>query len=181
MIIEQILMDAPEGATGYIPETADDHGAYVNEDYSRMFIAKRGEWEDSDLDDDDNDKVMQLFKSEIKEEVKPVYTQAMCDAGELPPVGVGCMIMVKNDWFKCIVDYVGTGVLCYTNMDGEQHGVRVKTGQVHRAIFKPLDTRTDEEKLIDEKKMINDLINSPDCRFDTLEKLAKTLKNMECK
>lgn len=78
--------------------------------------------------------------------VKPVYTQAMCDAGELPPVGVRCEICYDVDGL-----FFNGSVIAYFNdkawldMEGKHPVCFVKD-----TVFRPIDTRTDQEKLIDE-------------------------------
>tara|TARA_R110000737_G_scaffold115317_1_gene148182 strand:+ start:172 stop:666 length:495 start_codon:yes stop_codon:yes gene_type:complete len=74
----------------------------------------------------------------------PVYTQAMCDAGELPLIGMECKLIY------CSANYIGTIKYISTSC------VVVKqTGRNYeRAIsikglkFRPIDTRTDKEKAV---------------------------------
>ncbi len=82
----------------------------------------------------------------FKEESIPVYTQAMCDAGEKPSVGMkilamytdtskdnaGILLYISDTNF--IVDHVG-GEVCYKR---------------NTWLIKGIDTRTDEEKAIDD-------------------------------
>lgn len=44
-------------------------------------------------------------------QLKPVYTKEMSDNGELPSVGMECMVICGNDlnstWHECVVDFIG--------------------------------------------------------------------------
>lgn len=88
---------------------------------------------------------------------KPIFTQAMADAGELPPVGVKCIITPHNNlWgISRLDDYVGE-VIYY---EGETFVFKLDTktldsssvfvSRTDKVDFKPIDTRTDREKAID--------------------------------
>ena len=70
---------------------------------------------------------------------KPVYTQAMCDAGTLPSVGMECQSSVGIVTVKFI------GRNCFIVDDGNEEFHLTKKHCLHA--FKPIDTRTDEQKL----------------------------------
>ena len=84
---------------------------------------------------------------------KPVYTQEMADNGELPPVGSKCFCTFKSD------DWEGKTVKVYShdvssNDNAVLAGAEISSGGViavefHTKYLKPIDTRTDEEKLRD--------------------------------
>ena len=84
-----------------------------------------------------------------KEAVKPVYTQEMADNEELPPVGTKCMALFDSDldeWVKVEVlshRYNETGIGVASCVLPEKNFI---LGWF--VDFKPIDTRTDEEKLI---------------------------------
>ena len=89
--------------------------------------------------------------NELHEQSQPIFTQAMADAGELPSVGVECMILFDQDsepkWEK--ITWYGVfngspafsfnGKNCWPERGGEFH-------------LKPVDQRTDKEKAIDYMK-----------------------------
>lgn len=80
---------------------------------------------------------------------KPTFTQAMADAGELPPFGVVVQIKSLNDAEPCFINgeliYVRHGKVWYRD---DKRGDEI--GFIDKLEFKPLDTRTDREKAIDE-------------------------------
>ncbi len=77
------------------------------------------------------------------ESAKPIFTQAMSDAGEWPPVGAECIVM--PDGYKAVITYIGNGVGCFICLDDGN-----ECGFTHRdTSFKPLDTRTEKEKAVD--------------------------------
>jgi len=79
---------------------------------------------------------------------KPVFTQAMADAGEWPPVGCECEYHFKSntadEWIKVTVDYISKMYFIFTRQDGEQYHQYTEHME-----FRISDTRTDEEKLRD--------------------------------
>ena len=85
-------------------------------------------------------------------ERKPVYTQEMHDNGELPPVGSNCLVkkyFEDNSQFQlCFI--VGFDKnpewLVFSDMVSNLNSHHIGDG-VYR--FKPIDTRTEEEKLRD--------------------------------
>ena len=109
------------------------------------FLVFKGEIACTRQEFEDYARMMELNKLN-KEAVKPVYTQEMADNGELPPVGFGCMIEFnENKWqeFKLIAE-TELSLFCCVN---DKEMVIPKDA---RLSFKLFDTRTDEEKLIDE-------------------------------
>lgn len=115
---------------------------------------------------------------------KPVYTQAMADAGELPPVGSTAILFVSEyakisddvsarsgEVFDVVAHHRGLAVAvsmdCYTSIAANEQW------------FKPIDTRTDEEKLRD---AINEIWNESADKWQTIsnmlsaDKLTITLK-----
>jgi len=113
-------------------------------------------------------KMMELNKLN-KEAVKPVYTQEMADNGEFPPVGSNFICEVgihsRNSDFNGLEVEV-TGVSPYSTrayIITYKHGIQGVGCGVYPASndwIKPIDTRTDEEKLIDEvAELINDHID----------------------
>lgn len=88
-------------------------------------------------------------------EPKPVFTQAMADKGELPPVGSECMVLgdpaFDYDYHKClIVAHTEPVKDLYVIVGGRPYYYSHSS----RNNFKPIDTRTDKEKSID--KLMND-------------------------
>ena len=75
--------------------------------------------------------------------LQPVFTQAMADNGELPQVGMEC----QTSTGKVIVKYAGKNVFVTECGDGFESTLS-KKGALHS--LKPIDTRTDKEKAIDD-------------------------------
>jgi len=79
-------------------------------------------------------------------DVKPVYTKAMSDAGDRPLVGMECHVKFLNSNYDCkILGYDGDEVW-FKGVHLMVH----KTISIHGCVFSTIDTRTDEEKLIDD-------------------------------
>jgi hypothetical protein len=111
-------------------------------------------------------------------EDNPIFTQAMADAGELPPVGSMCMSEYPEGvWNE--VKYMGKGisglhVLSYLNGSVDQLGSLIK--------FKPLDTRTDREKMheqihsimTDDSGRFMKFSELPDYTIESYDKLIDT-------
>ncbi len=94
-------------------------------------------------------------------EIKPVFTQAMCDAGELPPAGSECEFKMHHhgdtQWLYCYVigeTKDGEWIVIHCGNDS-LHFANKKNGNIE---FKPI--KTDEEKLIDELcEVMDDSVN----------------------
>lgn len=76
---------------------------------------------------------------------KPVYTQAMCDAGELPSVGMECthVNLANESWF-CAIDYISKEVVVLSLFNGKTEKLGYVTqkaiylNDVSKPVFKPL-------------------------------------------
>lgn len=88
--------------------------------------------------------------SKVGEPTKPVFTQAMADVGELPPVGSECFLCLSFDTYKAKITYLGDGVGCFINLADNKEF----TFSVLNAEFKPLDTRTPKQKAVDEAEKV---------------------------
>jgi len=75
----------------------------------------------------------------MKQDSKAVYTQAMSDAGELP--SARAMIEFSNDLFEVI--------FTYENQIWIKSKTKAISRLVHISDIKPIDTRSDKEKAID--------------------------------
>jgi hypothetical protein len=88
---------------------------------------------------------------------QPVFTQAMADNGELPQVGMECMVvdssLMNHDYEKCVILFVGIYKVVYTSESCVE-----RFSNLDEVIFKPIDTRTDKEKAADE--FIKDMTDS---------------------
>ena len=51
-------------------------------------------------EDNDITQWRPLIKPNLTSPDKPTYTQVMCDAGELPPIGARCMADVEGEWHE---------------------------------------------------------------------------------
>ena len=87
--------------------------------------------------------------SELIPETKPVYTQAMKDNGVMPLAGMECMVLnddlVNYEYEKCTVDFIGCHIAVYSSESCTE-----RTCNLEFIKFKPIDTRTDTEKAIDD-------------------------------
>lgn len=84
-----------------------------------------------------------FVRSSAPESAEPIFTQAMADAGELPPVGAECQIMLDGYWQTCFMvglsksgnPVIQMGVHCIESIGCD---------------YKPLDTRTEKQKAVDQ-------------------------------
>lgn len=101
------------------------------------------------------------------QEEKPVYTQAMEDAGELPSVGMECEMffdIAAERWVKVKVEAVIGGFMWLSVVESlpsdmptftyaeamlAKHGKYVFTVEANK-VFRPIDTRTPKQKQVDE-------------------------------
>lgn len=74
--------------------------------------------------------------------IKPVFTQEMADAGELPMVGSECLLSLAFSTFNAMITYMGDGVGCFKNL-GDGKELAFSTCD---ASFKPI--KTEREKAI---------------------------------
>jgi len=80
----------------------------------------------------------------------PVYTKEMDERGELPPIGCYAIITISINNINAGDEVMIGG---YANFGGEDVAVFCKsllTATATAGCFKPIDTRTDEEKLRDD-------------------------------
>ena len=144
--MNKAIKDAYEDLNGVLPCYAKQKFLFIDTDDDEyvMFYTRNHE---------DNYTYVCTVKEfndykKCKEEVKPVYTKAMQDAGELPSVGELVQIGNKDgsytDFFNGKLVHVKYKKLWISD---DKHGDRiVNFGDV---IFQPIDTRTDKEKAID--------------------------------
>ena len=97
-------------------------------------------------------KARKADKTKKESNMKPVFTQEMSDNGELPSVGMECLIMFPSSNYKGTITYMGKGVGVYHSKDNDKE----YTFAFNTVTFEPLDTRTDKEKAIDEACLIID-------------------------
>lgn len=89
-----------------------------------------------------------VYTKEYFTPCSPVYTQDMADSGELPSVGMECCYsgVLGNIWNKCTIIAYYDGFVWTSD-----NGIRA----LKSTKFKPLDTRTDNEKAFDKFLDIN--------------------------
>jgi len=88
--------------------------------------------------------------------VKPAYTQEMADKGVMPSVGMECEIDGTGVAYVVVLTGDDEGDYILTPKKGDKYWQRSNIQYI-----KPIDTRTDEEKAIDEAcEVIN---NDKDC------------------
>lgn len=137
--------NAPEWATSYAKLKNKDWYYYLN-DKCYAFLTNLDEVYEYGLTDESTEHFL-FGDFDVLEErpVKPVFTQAMADNGELPPVGsefmhkgvlaVALSTSAEHDGVVTFTTDNGCSVECCWNND---------------AWVKPVDTKTDKEKLFDE-------------------------------
>ena len=111
----------------------------------------------------------EAYAQEQEKSNKPVFTQEMADNGELPPIGSSVVLRYNFD-SKTVTH---TGIVLFSSAcncilateHGESH---FKMGDY---IYEAIDTRTDEEKLIDE---MENLITEHCSSNGTLRDLPRT-------
>ena len=141
--VDELRMDADASAaaTAYAASCAANNDADYASEWVEVYFNRTG--------DNRADYETQLNKdAEMKEEVKAVYTQGMCDAGELPPVG--CIVKYKEtggtNWCTCEIIAIHKGKIWIDNLSLNSQPF----GRASKFEFKPIDNRTDEDHLIDD-------------------------------
>jgi hypothetical protein len=116
----------------------------------------------------------ELRKSECKDSTdkptQPVFTQAMADNGEFPKAGMLCLINfpdIDNAWYEYTIDFIGKHTVIASCKD-----VAERFGHVDDIYFKPIDTRTDKEKL---KGEINGIWNNSADKWQTIDVIVNSL------
>jgi len=131
---------APEGATHY--DTAHDVYPWIKCQGDSVYFWYVDVWDLSCLT---NILTANLVKRPGISNVKPVFTQKMADAGELPSVGMECMVidnsLMNHVYEKCVILFVGIYKVVYTSDSCVE-----RFSNIDEVKFKPIDTRTDEEK-----------------------------------
>jgi len=92
-------------------------------------------------------KMQAEHDAEKDESVKSVYTQAMKDAGELPSVGMKCVLVNCNCDHQGVVMFISDNytIISYEGGVGQFREQHFHTENI---TFKPIDTRTPEEKQV---------------------------------
>ena len=140
-----IWKDAPEDATHYNPSDFVELCKYYKLSGKEYVYFYNGCWESSGASKKGLDEC-------LIERPKPsqlVFTQAMADNGELPVVGMECCYSSLNRivWNKCTIIAYYDGFVWTSD-----NGIR----QLSLTAFKPIDTRTDKEKAIDNLMFFGD-------------------------
>ena len=155
---EEFWKDAPEGATH-----VDVCGCFfkiATVGCNDMMILK-GAWVHVAVVQNEVDKLTPRPKPQPKESnMKPVFTQEMSDNGELPPIGSECLVIgekeIDDEYHECeiiahrnVSGDVFVAVFMIKNYNGKPYYYTHCSHQY----FKPIDTRTDKEKAIDEIRL----------------------------
>lgn len=98
-------------------------------------------------------------------EEKPVYTQAMKDAGELPSVGMLCGVnfIGGNIFHHATINYISKSGFVFTD---NETGKEFFTGTVNKGVleFFNVDTRTPEQKQVD--ITVNEVMSWSNLKYD---------------
>jgi len=107
------------------------------------------------------------------EPIKPIYTNEMADKGELPSVGMECIVRESefSDFYKCKIEFINDDIILIkykeTSVEVYKH-----FGLEMDIAFKPLTPpKTDEEKAIDDlTKVFIELLGEPETDMKALAK-----------
>ena len=77
-------------------------------------------------------------------EIKPVFTQAMADSGELPPVGSKCIAYIESDGEECEIVRFHQDDVCVIWEEFNDSGIDIISTTSWK--FKPIDTRTPSKR-----------------------------------
>jgi len=84
---------------------------------------------------------------------QPVFTQSMADAGELPQVGMECGYIDIQKEITVLIKYLSSWVIVFEQIS-EGYGKNVEISKPVdndlKKLLKPIDTRTDKQKAIDD-------------------------------
>ena len=110
-------------------------------------IYKVSECDGEHVTNDDNvDSRHEISDDYLSKNFVKLFTQEMSDNGELPSVGMECLIMYTSSNYKGTITYMGDGVGVYRSKDNNKE----YTFALVSVKFRALDTRTDKEKAIDD-------------------------------
>lgn len=158
----ELVKNAPEGAVKWSDSDDSHYAAYYDVNGRYITVNSEGEHRNSDWQ---YDHIYLEVSNEVKLDYsvldeKPVYTQVMSDAGELPPVGSECIFMrdgkvnlsgstdswENGDLLSCICHSTSVGgePICVVRHDD---GLSISILSI---CLKPINQRTKEEKLIDD-------------------------------
>lgn len=88
---------------------------------------------------------------------QPIFTKAMQEAGEFPSVGMECMVynaeLMNPEYEKAVIDFIGSHIVVYSSESCTE-----RTCNLELVKFKPIDTRTDKEKAIDDLRNADDSV-----------------------
>ena len=150
--IDALFNDAPDWATGYAEIKDRGYHYWVSDTHYTALSARAHKFRYNSQ----GPLVEGCLKSEFTiiatrpakvVEDKPVYTQAMADAGDDPIAGMSLTVSFVNgeQYPDSTLTYLGDGVGCFKDSDGKE--CSFATCSVG---FKPIDTRTDKQKAIAE-------------------------------
>ena len=143
---------APEGATHYAVRLGSYmEGWYKVKERGYYFIPVSEEtelWNGSDNNGSPSERINLIPKPEL------TYTQAMCDAGELPSVGMECNFKKRGAVEKGTVTAITKRFIIFTDTFGDEH-VR----KIDECTIEPL---TPPIELIDGKAYQFDIIEGVD-------------------
>ena len=147
---EEFWEDAPEGATHYGSDCYSYNAAWYKDieknDFKCVAICYGGGWTivNSSSDIISERKLIERPKPQPKESnMNSVFTQEMSDNGELPSVGMVVVDKRNNCEYEVLLAADSNGYYVMIGGDGSYYCKLLK-------YLKPIDTRTDKEKAIDE-------------------------------
>ena len=144
----------PEGATHIVERNKVQEFSYYkdglywgNKDEEFSFIMGESNWKVATIRDGED-------SINLRPQSKPVYTQVMYRANEVPVIGSEIVMRYMHD--SCTVTH--QGIVKYASLDNVI--LDIEGNERHLTVgdyaWEPIDTRTDEEKAIDEASKIVD-------------------------
>ena len=120
------------------------------------------------------DKMKPYEFAEHVSAAKPVFTQAMSDAGELPPIGADCVIHYVHEGFRTKKTAIVKGFFGKKVWFSRSDGCDVEfTCNIDEVKFLAFDTRTPKQKAVDELSREIELASSA-----SYSELAELLLNL---
>ena len=150
-------IQAPESAINYAKMINGNHGVYYwlsNTGYWAIGDNDHTEYHEFDLEFAGGENFarvdFEVISARRNTESIPVFSQAMCDAGELPSVGMECKYHDVSRDILVLIKYKSDWVIVFQQIE-EGYAKHVEISKpVDEVKFKPLTPpKTDEEKAIE--------------------------------
>jgi len=170
--------EAPEGATHYCPKNSNFSAVWVKDisdiGYKYIRADERGQhiWGFEDLTM--KGELYGIVEKPVKPvTLSPIYTQEMADNGELPLVGMECMVfngeLMNAEYEKCTIDFIGCHVIVYSSESCTERTCNLELVKF-KAITPPiklLDGKAYQFDTVDGVTWVGFYRDHNDCFYDT--------------